>query len=845
VSYRPLSSGALRSTLSANMVNELKGGIRWGPGYFGLDESNGPQTFADSGGYALTLGNVGNTLTNWHTENGPSWRSAWNWNVDDSLNWQEGKHSINFGGSLYFGNVWSKNKQIVPGIGFGVIDQDPAVGMFTNANFQGASTTNLDEAKQLYALLTGRVNSITGNLTLDEVTGVYTYLGERKQAGRQNEYSLFAQDSWRVTPTVTLNGGLRWDVEMPFYPVNDILSMSTYADACGVSGIGSDGLCRWFQPGASGGKSPTFVQYDRNNPGWNTDWNNVAPNLGVAWRPNVQGGWLRPILGDPEQATLRAGYSVAYNREGMGIYTGQYGSNPGSQVSVTRNTANGNLIAAGESVPIYFSQRDRLGPPAFGSLPAVTCDANGQHCEPAYPIALRSSRQDSINIFAPDLQVAYARSYNLSFQRSITRNTAVDIRWVGTRGVNQWTEEEYNEINIQENGFLNEFKLAQANLQANLAAGRGATFAYFGANTGTSPLPIYLGYFNGSRDVSNPGAYSGANWTNSTFVGRLAYRSPSPTNAASDLDGNAALQAGLPANLFVLNPDAGSPGGNNPGVGVYHSNAYSGYDALQIEVRRRMSRGFQINGSYQYALETGSAFLGRHFGRVSNPTANVRHAIKMQWDWSVPVGRGRHFGTDMPGWLDAALGGWEFNGAGRIQARTLNFGNVRLVGMSVDDLTKEYYFRIGPDPNNAGRQLVTMLPDDIILNTRRAFNVSATSANGYSDLGAPEGRYFAPANGDGCIQLKSGDCAPRTLLVRAPWFSRFDIGLTKKFATTARVNFELRVDVLNLFDNVNFNPVANPGAGATIFQVTSAYQDTSNTFDPGGRLGQIVFRVNW
>jgi hypothetical protein len=217
----------------------------------------------------------------------------------------------------------------------------------------------------------------------------------------------------------------------------------------------------------------------------------------------------------------------------------------------------------------------------------------------------------------------------------------------------------------------------------------------------------------------------------------------------------------------------------------------------------------------------------------------------MQWDWSVPVGRGRHFGTDMPGWLDAALGGWEFNGAGRIQARTLNFGNVRLVGMTVDDLTKEYRFRINPDPNNPGRQLVTMLPDDIILNTRRAFNVSATSANGYSDLGAPEGRYFAPANGDGCIQLKSGDCAPRTLLVRAPWFSRFDIGLTKKFATTARVNFELRVDVLNLFDNVNFNPVANPGAGATIFQVTSAYQDTSNTFDPGGRLGQLVFRVNW
>jgi len=526
----------------------------------------------------------------------------------------------------------------------------------------------------------------------------------------------------------------------------------------------------------------------------------------------------------------------------MAVYTGQYGANPGSTVSVTRSEGNGLLVPAGESWPVFFTQKGRLGPPVFSQFPAVSCDASGQNCTPAYPISVRSSRQDSLNIFSPDIEVAYANSFNVSFQRSITRNTAIDIRYVGTRGIDQWTEEDYNEINVQENGFADEFKLAMANLQSNVAAGRGATFAYFGAGTGTSPLPIYLAYFNASRDTSNPAAYSGTNWTNSTFVGRLAYRNPNLGSAASDLDGNAtrranALAAGLPANLFVVNPAV-------DGVGVYHSNAYSGYNALQIELRRRMSKGFQINGSYQYALETGSSFLGRHYGRVLNPTANVRHAFKMQWDWSVPVGRGRHFGTDMAGWLDSILGGWEFNGAGRIQARTLNFGNVRMVGMSLDELTSEYRFRLNPDALNPGRQIVTMLPDDIILNTRRAFSTSVTNTNGYSDLGAPEGRYFAPANGDGCIQLKSGDCAPRTLLVRAPWFTRIDVGLTKKFATASRVNFELRIDVLNLFDNINFNPAANPGSGATIFQVGSAYQDTSNTFDPGGRLGQVVFRVN-
>jgi len=39
--------------------------------------------------------------------------------------------------------------------------------------------------------------------------------------------------------------------------------------------------------------------------------------------------------------------------------------------------------------------------------------------------------------------------------------------------------------------------------------------------------------------------------------------------------------------------------------------------------------------------------------------------------------------------------------------------------------------------------------------------------------------------------------------------------------------------------------VANPGNGDTIFQTNSAYADLSNTFDPGGRLGQLVFRLNW
>ena len=74
----------------------------------------------------------------------------------------------------------------------------------------------------------------------------------------------------------------------------------------------------------------------------------------------------------------------------------------------------------------------------------------------------------------------------------------MEVRYIGTRNREQWTSYNYNELNILENGFLDEFKRAQNNLYANIAAGRGETFAHFGPGAGTSPLPIYLAYLRGT-----------------------------------------------------------------------------------------------------------------------------------------------------------------------------------------------------------------------------------------------------------------------------------------------------------------------------------------------------------
>ena len=98
-----------------------------------------------------------------------------------------------------------------------------------------------------------------------------------------------------------------------------------------------------------------------------------------------------------------------------------------------------------------------------------------------------------VSLFHPNFRTPLARSFSIGFQRTLTKNMAIEVRYVGTRLVDGTATEEWNEVNWRTNGFLDEFKLAQANLAANLASGvpgRANSFAFFGPGTGTSPLPI-------------------------------------------------------------------------------------------------------------------------------------------------------------------------------------------------------------------------------------------------------------------------------------------------------------------------------------------------------------------
>ena len=842
-SYRSTGSISHRWTFSSNLVNELLTGWQTSPVSF--FENITKDMFQNQGGYSLNLGFGINNVTPGNFGNAPQVRNTSNWNIDNKLNWLKGAHSFAFGFSFTRLRNWIDDYNLVPTATFSLNQaNDPANAIFTTANFPTAAPGDLTNARALYAMLTGRVTSIGATARLQD-SGLYEYNGHIVRRERQDDFGLFFQDSWRMKPNFTLNYGMRYELQMPFVPTSATYSMSTIEDLCGPSGLGNGPFgrqCNLFAPGTllNPGQIPTYVAYDPGNQGFDTDTNNFAPTVGFAWRPNVQAGFGRTILGDPELATVTAGYTRAFNRERFDRFTGTFGANPGATQPATRGTAAGNypLVLPGETAPVLFRETSRLGPPPTCVGPVTpTC----LPAAPAYPIQASINAGNDIAVFDPETVVPYTDSFTFGFQRSLDRDTAVEVRYVGTQNKKAWVNENWNNEDIINNQFLNEFKLAQQNLRANVLNGRGPTFAHTGA--GTAPLPIFLAHFQGVANANDPGAYTSTQFTNSTWVDQLDEYFPGPYNIASSLwtgsNGqwrtNAAL-ANLPSNFWVLNPLVDDANVRTPRQGGY-------YHSMQIDLRRRLSRGLVVQSSYTYAKRWDMALPNGDFHNdyenfyCSNGNTCIPHAFKFLWNYQIPVGRGKRFGTDMNKWLDGVIGNWEFSGLGRVQLERRRLtNNVIPVGMShdeVQDLFKELVVETNP---TTGVVTLWNMPEDVRLNTIRAFNTDPTSPTYYPAGEEPTGRYFAPAVGPNCFGLTPEDCAP-DLYFDTPWFSEWDFKFVKRFPFGRKASIDFNVEVFNAFNNSNFTRNFTPSNSQNVFRITAQQS--------GARIGQLVWRVNF
>ena len=166
----------------------------------------------------------------------------------------------------------------------------------------------------------------------------YEYLGNSVQRARMREAGFFVQDSWRVRPDLTVNAGLRYELQFPFTPRNDSYSTATVESFCGRSGTNPDTFCNLFQAGNQPGAPTTFINFGEGTPAYNTDYNNWAPSVGVAWTLKGSAGLTGLIFGRNEgDSVLRGGFTKAFSREGMARFSDQFGANPGVTIDATRS----------------------------------------------------------------------------------------------------------------------------------------------------------------------------------------------------------------------------------------------------------------------------------------------------------------------------------------------------------------------------------------------------------------------------------------------------------------------------------------------------------------------------
>ncbi len=810
-------STALRSQLRSTVVNEARFGLTGGTVVFFPEVGAG--SFADWGGIAPVFPG---SLANPYSRNDNSRRNAPIQQFTDNLSWSKGRHSFNFGADYNRATSFSQSSRgaLVPQLSFDVVTADPATALFTVANFPAATADQLATARGIYALLTGRVSDVTINAKLDEKTKQYTLNGSAIDRSLARSFGFYYQDYFKMKPNFTLNYGLRWQPQLSPIHTNNVFVRPTFVGLFGPSGPGN-----LFRPGATGGTTTNYISIDRTTKPFENDINNLGPSLGIAWSPQSNNRWLKRLFGDGDRSVIRAAYAISYVTGGFGDFTGPWGNNPGAArfagARVGTNFAAGSVLL-------------RNGIPALSAGPALT-----------FPVAAAAGiRADD---FDPNLKSPYVQSWTLGFQRELSKDTALEVRYVANRSIRLVRNFNLNEVNIFENGFLQEFINAQKNLAIFRAANPTCTACNFG-NTGLAgqvALPIMAASFGGATATT---------FTNATFRNLLDQNQAGVlANQLGNTTGNIAFQtrriaAGLPANLFIVNPDVL---GSNAQLST--NGGSSTYNSLQIELRKRLSSGLLVQGSYVWSHSLANPSLHNvhtlrsdTMDKGSSPF-DIRHAFKVNYIYELPFGAGHKFDFRGPGGVvGKVLEGWQTDGIIRWQSGRplgLNSGRgtvnqfesgVTLVGMDAKGL--QDLVKIRKDPLAATRGTVFWLPDDIIDNTLKAFGLRP---------GTPTGRYIAPPGTPG----KYGSF----IYLRGPGFFRADLSLVKKTRITERSNVEFRAEFLDAFNNINFLVGGSSAAegptltanSLTFGQTNQAYQDTSTTNDPGGRLIQFVLRFNF
>jgi len=736
--HSSLVAASWRWTPSAHLTNEVRGGFNLTYGYFLSSQQFGP--------YYLT----GMLYSDPVNEFQPQGRTTNTYNLSDDAAWQRGRHYIQFGFHLQHIGVESYDASgVIPTYSLAMGQGQKALAR--NEFPGGISTTDLATANQLLATLGGYIDGFSQTYNVTSRTSGYVPKAPFLRHFLDNDYAFYVQDKWKVMPTLTLTVGLRYQVP-GIVDERDSLELSPVLQGSAVQTLLSNATLDFA--GASAGR-----------PWTNREWKDFAPNIGLAW----------DIFGDGKTA-FRGGYSLSYvNDQAILAPESILEANSGLQGAATA-TGLGYRVATG--VPPIVAPDYQV---------PTTVAAN-----------YLNNPFNTVGLIDPNLKHPHVQQYSVGIQHDF-KGTVLEARYVGNHVVGAYRAFDFNQVIIQQNGFLPDYLKAQSN--GFLALARNGVFnpAYNATIPGSQQLTVFPKLVAG-------GSLSSATVRNYIEDGEVA--------ELANLYQTNALNGSV---NFYQNPNA-------LGTDMLTNYSSSSYNALQLEARHRTKTGLAFEANYTFSKVLSDAdgdsqsriqhFLDINNAGIERSRANfdLTHMIKADGSYDLPFGKGHRLNYRP---LDRVIGGWTF-GSIMVWQSGAPFSILSGRG-TLNRQTRSYYNTA--DTALTGAQLANIVKFQMTGNgpmivTQSAINpADGTGVNGDGSPAFPGQVFFNPGAGTiGVLQKRYFD---------GPWTFNIDMRLRKTVNITEHKNLVLQMDAINALNHATFYS-GDQNINSTTFGVISS-----------------------
>jgi len=795
---------AWTTTISPTMTNEVRIGYQHAPVQFAYGYN-----FADTGGNQVSYSTVTSPVMT--STNFPQGRNTPVQQYIDNFGWVKGTHQMRFGGEYrrdiatsYFYNT------VFPNVTLGTNASNP--DNLSTATLPGISTAELTLANSIFVNDVGLLGSISQGFNHTSPTSGYSSGIPEIYTPIQQNMAFYGQDSWKVRRNLTFTYGVRWEYQGPYDARNGLvlLPQNNLAGLFGVTPITGSPVANLFQPGNVNSASDVLLTLQGGSNGQpvnKRDLNNFGPYAGIAYTPFADG-----------KTVIRAHFAQHFVQDGFTFYTAASTANTGLFSTFTNAVPTGVYTNTGLPLP---------APPA------------GSGGFPVSQLSNWLNSQTSLYNYSPNLVTPYVLDFGIGIQRDLWQKYVMEVRYAGNHAVKQYRSWNINELDLNQNGLVNEFNNALNNYNIDVAhglTGASATFADMNF-PGQVTTPILDKLFAG---LSASSGYS-----SSTFITNLTQNnirtmfntirtSPTYRNNVTGANGLGAAN-GLPLNFFVANPWANSA--------IQYNNAgWSAYDGLEVEVRRRYSNGFFLLANYSFSKVLADTTIAESQSEAANYQSlqntaldkfvspiNVRHSFGMTTSYPLPFGRGRKFGNSMNRALDYVVGGWTINGNTHWSTGApLTISSARFT-------------------NGSGIAETPVLKNMTLQQLQNDIGVYRTG-NGVYYINPNSGLFTIKGTGSTANFCTAGQTTPCWAEpapggygnlpydgFSGPHFFDQDLSMIKDVQLFERLHFQARLEAFDVFNNANF-------AGPSLSTDSTTFGQLTSTFDTA-RGGGVTSRI--